>query len=90
MSEAKPCLETEFRSHFPDLFFFFFSHQINSACEGLLFLRLSQDEPAFAGGAVIWEPTILYKGSLDVKQKHFCFAFEVGWAQRIDLFLLQS
>lgn len=70
-------LEVTFR-----IFFFFFSHQINSACEGLLFLRLSQDEPAFAGGAVIWEPTILYKGSLDVKQKHFCFAFELGWSTK--------
>ena len=68
---------------------FFFSHQINSACEVLLFLKLSQDELAFAGGVVIWEHTILHKGSFYVKQKQFCFAFELGWAQRIDLFFLQ-
>lgn len=67
-----------------------FSHGINLACAVLLFLRLSQDELAFVGRAVIWEHSILYKGSLYVKQKHFCFAFQLGWVGRIDLFFLQS
>lgn len=56
MSEAKACLESEFRTNLPKLLpflFFLFSHQINFACEVLLFLRLSQDELAFVGGVVI-------------------------------------
>ena len=89
ISEAKACLKSEWRSNLPKLLlFFFFSHQINSACEVLLFLKLSQDELAFAGGVVIWEHTILHKGSFYVKQK--CFILPLSWGERKELTCFSS
>lgn len=68
------------------LFFFLTPYQLY-ACT---VLEAESRGASICGQSCYLRTSILYKGSLYVKQKHFCFAFQLGWAGRIDLFFLQS
>lgn len=74
-------LESECRSNLPNLlpFFFFSLHTESTLClYSSAVLEAESRGASICGQSCYLRTSILYKGSLYVKQKHFCFCLSAG------------
>lgn len=90
ISEAKACLKSEWRSNLPKLLLFFFFFTPNQLCLwSFAFLEAESRWTSICGRSGYLRAHHSPQGVFLCKAEVFYFAFELGWAQRIDLFFLQ-